>query len=84
MYAKEVAAKTISLPSEAIAWTRRLEEISVASKVLDTEEKALKAQIKFAMGDAERGLLPDNSAAWKWPTITKKAIWFASALPSTP
>jgi hypothetical protein len=61
-----VADRTVTLPIEANAWD--LMAVEAAREMEDAKERYdwARAQIKAAMGDAIRAVLPDGSARYSW------------------
>jgi len=64
--------KSIVLPEEAIEWDRRLLEVQEDIKRLKTEEASLKNKLKFAIGDAEEGILPFAVGSYSYLTEERK------------
>lgn len=61
----------IDLPDESEEWARLLEDIKAKRTQLDEDERAVKAQIKAAIGAAEAGRLP-GGGGWTWRVVERK------------
>lgn len=59
----------VSLPREAMEWTRELQELAEQMKLLEKRQLHLKNLIKESIGDAQFGVLPDavgGKRCWRW------------------
>lgn len=61
------SGETVILPDELIEVTRQLEELEHEAKVIENQQKELKARIQCAIGQATYGQLPDGTV-WSWKT----------------
>lgn len=66
LYPQHREGKVITLPEEAIELTNRLRAIDDSLDALNEERSSLRNQMKAWIGEAEKGVLPDRSAAWNW------------------
>lgn len=64
IYPRDTGAE-ISLPDEFVSLDRELLDIKDQIKTLESREKAIENQIKAAIGDCTRGVLPVGSYTWK-------------------
>jgi putative phage-type endonuclease len=67
-----LAGTTVSLPAIAIEWTDRLAQATEARAQWAKRETYYKNLIMTAIGDAETGLLPDGSSAWKFAVENRR------------
>ena len=66
LYPVEVPGKVVQLPEAAGQWAATRERAAVQVKKWEAIKLGAEAQLKAAIGDAERGVLPDGSAyTWK-------------------
>ena len=67
-----LAGTTVTLPAESIEWTEKLDAATRARAQWETRERYYKNLLMTAVGDAEKGLLPDGSSAWKFAVEHRK------------
>jgi len=67
LWPHHVPEKVVELPMDAADWYAVIERTEAAIVELQIERDAAKAKVKQAIGDAERGVLPDGSG-WTWKT----------------
>lgn len=65
----------VNLPSEAAVWDAELVRIKDALKGLEEEKRRLENQIKAALGEAEKGILPNGGAyTFKSKTMPERVL----------
>jgi predicted phage-related endonuclease len=60
----------VDLPCEAAEWTERRAAIATETKRLEREDALLANQLRQAIGEAEVGILPDETG-WTWKANAK-------------
>lgn len=63
--------EAVALPAEAAEWDAQLQEIKNSTKLLGEKKAELENKLKAAIGEAERGVLPDGTA-YNWKLVEKK------------
>jgi len=71
----------VALPSEAVDWTRELEELAETRKAIETREDELKNMIRAAIGTAEEGIVPGGLGRWKWCVEPRAAHMVKASAP---
>lgn len=71
LYPKETG-ESVALPIEAFDWAAELEAVNATIKDCEGQKKALENKVKEAIGNAERGILPDGSG-FTWKTVHRAA-----------
>ena len=64
--------ETLTLPQHACEWTSDLETAKAEAKALADKIRILEDALKAEIGNAEMGVLPDGSGAWKWQNVKRK------------
>jgi putative phage-type endonuclease len=66
------AGETLTLPPEAIEWSRSMEAGKAAEKVAQGVIQEAQNNLVAAIGSAEVGILPDGSGAWTYKNLRRK------------
>jgi putative phage-type endonuclease len=64
----------VTLPAEAVEWTRELKRVAVELESLKNRKEELRNLLKQSIGSATFGILPevvDDRRAWRWITTTR-------------
>lgn len=68
-----LGGKAVTLPGESIEWTQKLEEAQGHAKEWTQRSTYYKNLLMTAIGEHEKGVLPDGSSAWKFAREEKKS-----------
>jgi len=68
-----MAGSAVTLPDEAVVWTKELQETKDQISSLKGTVNELENRLAEAIGQHERGLLPDGSGSWDYSKYKRKS-----------
>ena len=77
IFPRAALGEVLTLPDDACRWSADLESAKEEAKALDMKIRLLEDTLKAAIGNAEIGILPDGSGAWKWQNVHRRGYTVA-------